>query len=500
MRNFLKKPVGIITISAAAILIILIFSVGNGAETALEIAVVARADIAQEVSVTGTVKPAQIANLAFEKSGTIARVYAQVGDKAASGQTLVALESGQAAAQLAEAEADLKVQEAKLAELARGTRSQSVDIQSAKVAGAVSALEDAEKNLADKRADALTKAEEAIRGSVDQFFSQPDSSSPQLVFTVNNFQLEIDIESQRFVVEATLDSWQASDAGKNLLIIKSFLDKAWASLSAAATSATVSVSDIAGWKSDVFASQTNINTAISNLTTAIEKLKAAQSSLDVARRELTLDLAGTASEPLAAQKALVDKAAASRDYYRSQLYKTVLRAPFRGVITRQDAEPGEIAPVGTAIVSLISQDAYEIEANVPEADIAKVNVGDTASATLDAYGSEAIFGAKVIAIDPAETMIEGVATYKVKLQFNQQDERVRSGMTANIEIVTAMKQQALVLPQRAITHKDGGKFARILEGEVVKEVPVKIGIRGSDGKIEILEGLTEGQQAVISAQ
>ena len=117
--------------------------------------------------------------------------------------------------------------------------------------------------------------------------------------------------------------------------------------------------------------------------------------------------------------------------------------------------------------------------------------------TLDAYGEEVLFEASVAAVDPAETMIEGVATYKATLQFAREDGRLRPGMTANIDIITAERESVIFVPHRAVITRDGATFIRAIEGEAIRELPVRTGIGGSDGLIEISEGLREGDQVVV---
>jgi RND family efflux transporter MFP subunit len=177
-----------------------------------------------------------------------------------------------------------------------------------------------------------------------------------------------------------------------------------------------------------------------------------------------------------------------------QISKTVLRSPISGVVTKQDAKVGEIAPAGVILVSVISNARYEIEANIPEADIAKIKIGDRAEVTLDAYGSDVIFPATVSKIDPAETIIDGVATYKTTLQFDTNDDRVKPGMTANTDISGQKRIGVLFIPGRAISTKDGVKTVNLVEEAVTREVIVTTGLRGSNGDVEILSGLKEGDR------
>ena len=85
-----------------------------------------------------------------------------------------------------------------------------------------------------------------------------------------------------------------------------------------------------------------------------------------------------------------------------------MHSPISGIITRQDAKIGEIASAGVSMISIISDKQFEIESNIPEADIVKIKVGNEAKLTLDAYGDDLVFAARVISINPAETFVEGV--------------------------------------------------------------------------------------------
>jgi len=102
-------------------------------------------------------------------------------------------------------------------------------------------------------------------------------------------------------------------------------------------------------------------------------------------------------------------------------------------------------------------------------------------------------------IDPAETIIEGVPTYKTTVEFLLPDERVRSGMTANMDIIGERRSNVIAVPQRAVFTRGSEKFVRILgaDGKTSNEQKVETGLRGSDGNIEILSGLNEGERVVI---
>src|SRR3989338_474719 len=462
-------------------------------------AVISRGTVSQVVSVTGKVKPANEVNLSFEKSGRIAVVYHDVGGLVAAGTLLVSLESADVAAQLAQAKATVRSQEAKLEELRRGSRPEDIFVSEVDV-------ENAANDVTNEIKNSYVNSDDAIRNKVDQLFSSPKSASPQFNFTISDSQLKNDIESGRVAVEAVLTSWNASTADlsatqdiyqnikeskQNLRAVQNYLDKVATAVNTLTTSSTVSQTTVDAYKAAILAGRTNVTTALDTLTTSEEKLRTAQS-------KLALKKAGTVQEQIDAQAAEVDAANASVMNLHAQLAKTVIRSPISGVITRQDAHAGEIAGIGVNLVSVISAGKYEIEANIPEADIAKIKIGDKAQVTLDAYGNDALFTASVSKIDPAETVIDGVSTYRTTLQFKKSDPRIKPGMTANTDIAGEKREDVLFVPGRTVFTRGTIKTVQMIEGDTVREVEITTGLRGSNGDVEVISGLKEGDKVKIN--
>ncbi|MDO8522205.1 MAG: efflux RND transporter periplasmic adaptor subunit [bacterium] len=461
----------------------------------VDYSVVERGTVSQVVSVTGYVKPSSAVNLSFEKSGRISAVYARVGDIVGVGDALVALNGSDITAQLAQAQANTKVQAAKLSELENGARPEDILVSEVDV-------ENAKNDVANDIKSGYVNSDDAIRNKVDQLFSNPRGSSPQFNFTISNSQLKSDMEVDRQRMESLLVSWNADIAGVawvgdvtalitetkgNLVLVQNFLDLVSFAVNALQPSSTVSQTTIDGYKAAVLSGRTNISTSLDNITASQEKLRTAES-------KLALKKAGTVKEQIDAQEAEVESAEASAMNLQAQLAKTVIRSPIAGIVTKQDAKAGEIASAGVVLTSVISDAKYEIEANVAEADIAKIKIGNEAQVTLDAYGNDVVFTAMVTSIGPAETIIDGVPTYKTTLQFKGNDQRIKSGMTANTDISGAKRDSVLFIPGRAISGRGAAKTVNALEGETVREVTVETGLRGSNGDVEILSGLAEGDK------
>ena len=467
--------------------------------------IVKRQDLRQTVSLTGIVQATNKADLSFDRGGKVTRVFFDVGSAVKTGGTLVTLANSDLLAAISQAEANIAFEEARLAELKRGPRPEDLEIAQVKVENAKVALEEARRNLASTLIDAFTKSDDAIRNGLDGMISNP-SSQPTIAINSGDSQLKTQIERSRIVVEAVLKKWSldvhaidasgdlvasSSAAEANLSQVRSLLQSGAMFLDSATPSSAIDQYKIA-----IGTGRANVELARGNIAVAREKVANLQSSITLAEAEELKIKSGYSAQEISAQTALLQRAQASLQNARVNLSKTVLSAPFDGIIIRQDVKVGESVNPSQNVVTL-SGAHLQVKVNIPESDIAKVSLGNKAGITLDAYGSAAEFPATLIQIEPGETIIEGVATYKSILQFVTDDPRVKSGMTANIEVISAEKLNVLVVPRRGLVKRGGGYLVRVLKAGVALERPVEIGIAGGDSLVEITKGLAEGEQIQI---
>lgn len=123
-------------------------------------------------------------------------------------------------------------------------------------------------------------------------------------------------------------------------------------------------------------------------------------------------------------------------------------------------------------------------------------VGGAARVAFDAYPT-AVFPAKIVRVDPAETVVSGVPTYKAVFVFLKADQRIRSGLTATVDIVADDRSGALAVPQRAVSTRGRDAFVSVVGSDgVTSERRVGVGLRDVLGYVEILEGLAEGERVV----
>ncbi len=175
--------------------------------------------------------------------------------------------------------------------------------------------------------------------------------------------------------------------------------------------------------------------------------------------------------------------------------KTLLKSPIDGVIGKQDGIVGAIISPNLPILSVMNAQSFQLEVFVPEMDLAKIQLGNGATITTDAYGADVLFSATVVKIDPTVTTKNGDTGYKVTLQFTKQDDRIKTGMIGNATIISQEKDASVALPERSILQKNG-TFEVLLQttGGKTAEQVVAVGLRSSDGWREILSGLKAGDR------
>jgi RND family efflux transporter MFP subunit len=266
---------------------------------------------------------------------------------------------------------------------------------------------------------------------------------------------------------------------------------------------------------------------------ATSQLAAAESNLAEAQAQLTLaDRTLRRQRELAAQKLiaanLLDAAIADRDSRAARLASlrrsvqvardqvaiagisvenTVIRAPFSGVIVTKAAQPGEmISPISggggsirTGIGTLVDMDSLEVQVDVNEAYIGRVQPKMPVEAVLNAYPEWKIPGA-VIAIIP--TADRSKATVKVRIALHSKDPRIVPDMGVRVSFLEARKADApkptgVWVPSRAVVTAEGKSHVFVVTDGMAQRVEVKAGeVRDVDQRLE--SGLKGGESVILS--
>jgi HlyD family secretion protein len=227
----------------------------------------------------------------------------------------------------------------------------------------------------------------------------------------------------------------------------------------------------------------------------------ASSQSDLDRADfLTKSLSGR----LRKQTADIAVAEAEVAQWKQQVQDNIILAPFGGVVTSKNAQPGEmISPMSvggftrTGICTIVDMASLEIEVDVNESFINRVKSGQRVEATLDSYPDGKI-PAKVIAIIP--TADRQKATVKVRVGFEKIDSRILPDMAVKVafqsdESVPAGK--SLTIPKAAVFDDNGTSIVWVLAGEKVERRAVTISLTNGD-QSTVSAGLAPGETIVTS--
>lgn len=224
---------------------------------------------------------------------------------------------------------------------------------------------------------------------------------------------------------------------------------------------------------------------------SLETLKKGVDPLDIRSQQITLQQR---------QIALSDA--------REKLGDYTVRAPFDGVIAKIDLRKGDQLSSGSTVATLITkQKIAQISLN--ELDAAKIQVGQKVTLTFDAVDGLTISG-EVGEIDQLGTVSQGVVSYNVKILFDTQDDRIKSGMTVSASIIIDVKTDVLMVENSAVKTSENSTYVEVLDsvnpstgattlGVTSPKPPrqqiIEMGI-SNDTSTEILSGLKEGDKVI----
>ncbi len=189
--------------------------------------------------------------------------------------------------------------------------------------------------------------------------------------------------------------------------------------------------------------------------------------------------------------------------WKQQVEDTIIRAPFGGVVTTKNAQPGEmISPMSvggftrTGICTIVDMSSLEIEVDVSESYINRVKPGQPVECTLDSYPGWRI-PAKVVAIIP--TADRQKATVKVRVGFDKLDPRILPDMSVKVAFRTAVDTQPAaaspVIPKAALRQRDGRDIVWIVRDDRLERRAVKV--TETRGDEVLAAGVSAGERVVV---
>lgn len=221
------------------------------------------------------------------------------------------------------------------------------------------------------------------------------------------------------------------------------------------------------------------------------KDKDAEAKVNVAKAALE-----ASQEQFGVSKADRQRVTAMQDY-------SVVTAPFAGVITMRYADVGSLIQAGTAsntqsmpVVKLAQSDLLRLRMPVPEEDVPFIKIGGDVRIRLQATGK--VISGKIVRF--TRELTTSTRTMLAEVDVPNPDLSLSTGMTAETTIVLQERKNVLTVPANAVLEGEGQDYVLALDtGNKVEKIPVRLGIQGSD-RVEIIQGLAEHQQVIVSGQ
>jgi RND family efflux transporter MFP subunit len=241
-------------------------------------------------------------------------------------------------------------------------------------------------------------------------------------------------------------------------------------------------------------------------------LRSAQAQLEQARRTLANNQA-LLEKNFISQNAFdnarwsVDVASAARDSAQSlldqakkSLADTRITAPMSGLVSQRFVQPGEKVSPDNRILSIVDLSRLEVEAQVPAGEAGSLRIGQRVTMRIE--GVPEAFGGRVLRINPATQA--GTRAIAVYIGLDRGDERLRAGLFAQGSLILETREGVIAVPPAAVRDAAGRRFVYLIEGEVIAEREVRLGLlddaarapAGGLGLVEVVSGLAAGDRVI----
>ncbi len=312
----------------------------------------------------------------------------------------------------------------------------------------------------------------------------------QVLATATSDDLESDLALARGSLERARIT--LSEAEETLADAKADLREQLVDARSTLETATLSLRNAREQRADATAGAP-LRQARITLLGAQAQLRQAQRTVTDLEEELAGDLPSQTIEVSEAAASVSDLEAQVADL-EEQLAHASLVSPVDGAVTAVAVEPGYVAPAGAAIA--LDSATLEVVADVTESDVSSLALGQAAAVSIDALDLETAGTVTAIAAT-ADGGTSSVVTYPVTITLGDPDERVRPGMSTDVEITIAQASEVVAIPTTALAGSDGDYRVTVAAADGSVELrPVTVGLV-TETLAEIQSGLTEGEEVVV---
>ena len=526
MAKMKKKWIWVI---AGVLLLAGSFVVARGLESeaaaadAGDIAIVFIGDLAESVSASGRISAAREADLSLTTSGVVDQVFVDVGDTVNAGDVLVRLDTAALERAVASAQLDLAAAQGELADLRSEPTAQDLAAVEAAVTSAQARLDDVLNSPSEQEIAASLAGVQAAEARLNA--AAADLSATYEVSEADIMAAEADLESAVEQQEAAHNVWvlladcEENPAGGHTCTPTESDRMETATQNVQAANAQVALAQarleelrspdgnsIAAAQASLAAAEAQYDGAVARhelllLGPSDAQIASARADLASAQASLENLIEGPSETDIAMYEIRVAQAETAWQQAQNALADASLVAPFDGTITEVYVSEGEQAS-GPAVV-LVDDDSLELVLSVDQVDLGSLAVGQPATVTLESLPDVEIPGVITAIAPSASGTVSGLVTYKVHLELGDTDLPLLIGLTADADLVTARREDVLLVPNAAITadRKAGTYTVSLVHTEAdgtrtATLVDVTVGLKDSE-HTQIIDGLVEGDEVLL---
>jgi HlyD family secretion protein len=479
------------------------------ASAELEVAAVERGSLMSSITAVGTVRAGAEVVLSFEAPGRVSMVAVQEGERIEKGQLLAQLDQADLELQVRSAEAALASAQAQLGALREGPRREEISAAEGQVAAAQAVLDQAmaqrDQLLGGATEAEIVAAQAAVKSTQANYSRVMAGPSPEELAQVQAMldSAEASLQQAQTAYDRVAGRQDVGMLPESLALQKATIEVKRAQANYDALLSHPTAAELAAAQAQVAQAEAHLAqleaSAGPQLRVATAAVDAAEAQRDIAQAQLDLLRAGAGSGEIAAAEAQVEQARVAVDSARLASKRANLEAPLDGTVASILIETGESVSPQMPAMTLVGDSRFKIEADVDEADIGWIEIGQEVKVTFDAFPDHELAG-WVLAVAPLASVDLGIVSYLVTIESEATDVPLRAGMTANTEFVKGRREDVLLVPNLAIAldAETGRKYVDRQTATGLERVEIGTGLT-TDLYSEVLSGLEEGDLVVISS-
>lgn len=451
--------------------------------------------ITATITNTGEVKPSAEVIVTPKVSGKVNEVYVDIGQYVNAGDVLFTIDDTDYRLQYNQAQASYNSAQANYNSTVGGTQKQSVSQAEQSLTAAQSEYDSALQNYDREKALYENNSNVVLaQSAVNDAKSARDRAYALYDTDVALMSARNALENAKTAYEQTQRLFEMGAVSQtDLDNARMAFENADANFKAQESNAKTNLESA---DSAVLKAEENLRTASVNAAAAFDaaktRLKNAEAGLQTAKENYTLTVNVLNPERKATAQASVKSAKAALDIAKNTLDNASVKAPISGYVTLCNAVVGQNVAAGSSAVTLINADSMDIQLNLTEAVVTRVQPGDTVIIHVPAADIRGL-GGTVAAVSPAKDAASGL--FAVKINVPNSDGTLKGGMFADVEIITEEADDVLAVPTDTLIEEDDKTFVYRLEGETAVKTHVVTGIENEE-YTEILSGLEEGEMVV----